>query len=161
MLSDDIYDISHTTNSCLCFALPFRSHSHRSSIHLYNIDSGVEGALFAAENAQPLLKKNASNISAINDRLSKGLSVSSLALDDDDTTRDRKSIFSASLSPNSLSGKSSALREEVVEIMRGNRNCVDCGKDSPDWCCLKFGVVFCSECCGVHRSLGTHISICR
>ena len=86
--------------------------------------------------------------------------MNSLNLDDDDdgdVGRGRVSTFTASLAPSPRK-----VNQAVVDILRENSSCVDCGdSDSPDWCCLKFGVVFCSECCGVHRSLGTHISICR
>lgn len=43
----------------------------------------------------------------------------------------------------------------------GNEKCVDCGKLKPDWGSPKLGILFCVECSGCHRGLGTHISFVR
>ncbi|XP_059666411.1 ADP-ribosylation factor GTPase-activating protein AGD12-like [Cornus florida] len=39
-----------------------------------------------------------------------------------------------------------------------NRGCADCGAPDPKWASANIGVFICLKCCGVHRSLGTHIS---
>ncbi|KAE8710976.1 ADP-ribosylation factor GTPase-activating protein AGD12 [Hibiscus syriacus] len=39
-----------------------------------------------------------------------------------------------------------------------NRTCADCGASDPKWASANIGVFLCLKCCGVHRSLGTHIS---
>lgn len=39
-----------------------------------------------------------------------------------------------------------------------NRICADCGAPDPKWASANIGVFICVKCCGVHRSLGTHIS---
>ncbi|XXG65980.1 hypothetical protein AAC387_Pa05g3548 [Persea americana] len=39
-----------------------------------------------------------------------------------------------------------------------NRTCADCGAADPKWASANIGVFICLKCCGVHRSLGTHIS---
>jgi len=39
-----------------------------------------------------------------------------------------------------------------------NRVCADCGAPDPKWASTTIGVFVCSKCCGVHRSLGVHIS---
>ncbi|KAL3741365.1 probable ADP-ribosylation factor GTPase-activating protein AGD13 isoform X2 [Eucalyptus grandis] len=39
-----------------------------------------------------------------------------------------------------------------------NRFCADCGAPDPKWASANIGVFICLKCCGVHRSLGTHIS---
>ncbi|RWR81840.1 putative ADP-ribosylation factor GTPase-activating protein AGD13 [Cinnamomum micranthum f. kanehirae] len=39
-----------------------------------------------------------------------------------------------------------------------NRTCADCGASDPKWASANIGVFICLKCCGVHRSLGTHIS---
>jgi len=36
--------------------------------------------------------------------------------------------------------------------------CADCGSTSPSWASVNRGVLICSDCCSVHRSLGRHIS---
>ncbi|CAF2125423.1 BnaA03g57220D [Brassica napus] len=39
-----------------------------------------------------------------------------------------------------------------------NRVCADCSAPDPKWASANIGVFICLKCCGVHRSLGTHIS---
>lgn len=41
---------------------------------------------------------------------------------------------------------------------KDNRNCADCAAPDPKWASANIGVFICLKCCGVHRSLGTHIS---
>ncbi|KAL2467418.1 ADP-ribosylation factor GTPase-activating protein AGD12 [Abeliophyllum distichum] len=43
-------------------------------------------------------------------------------------------------------------------VQRDNRVCADCGAPDPKWASANIGVFICLKCCGVHRSLGTHIS---
>ena len=40
----------------------------------------------------------------------------------------------------------------------GNRKCADCGTKNPNWASINLGIMLCMECCGIHRSLGVHIS---
>ncbi|KAL0699194.1 hypothetical protein Bca4012_055316 [Brassica carinata] len=39
-----------------------------------------------------------------------------------------------------------------------NRVCADCGAPDPKWASANIGVFICLKCCGVHRSLGSHVS---
>ncbi|XP_042489499.1 ADP-ribosylation factor GTPase-activating protein AGD12-like isoform X2 [Macadamia integrifolia] len=39
-----------------------------------------------------------------------------------------------------------------------SRASADCGAQDPKWASANIGVFICLKCCGVHRSLGTHIS---
>ncbi|KAF9666575.1 hypothetical protein SADUNF_Sadunf16G0243100 [Salix dunnii] len=43
-------------------------------------------------------------------------------------------------------------------LQSDNRLCADCGAPDPKWASANIGVFICLKCCGVHRSLGTHIS---
>lgn len=43
-------------------------------------------------------------------------------------------------------------------LQKDNRFCADCGAPDPKWASANIGVFICLKCCGVHRSLGTHIS---
>ncbi|XP_074272437.1 ADP-ribosylation factor GTPase-activating protein AGD12-like [Silene latifolia] len=43
-------------------------------------------------------------------------------------------------------------------LLKDNRFCADCGAPDPKWASANIGVFICLKCCGVHRSLGTHIS---
>merc|ERR1712176_550280 len=46
-------------------------------------------------------------------------------------------------------------------VREANPTCADCGRASPDWVSLNFGILICVNCSGVHRSLGTHMSKVR
>ncbi|GER48916.1 calcium-dependent ARF-type GTPase activating protein family [Striga asiatica] len=48
------------------------------------------------------------------------------------------------------------LKELMVQL--DNRVCADCGAPDPKWASANIGVFLCLKCCGVHRSLGTHVS---
>ncbi|XP_059225180.1 ARF GTPase-activating protein Git [Stomoxys calcitrans] len=39
--------------------------------------------------------------------------------------------------------------------------CGDCGASDPSWASINRGILLCSDCCSVHRSLGRHISIVK
>uniref|UniRef100_A0A6N2NKU0 Arf-GAP domain-containing protein n=1 Tax=Salix viminalis TaxID=40686 RepID=A0A6N2NKU0_SALVM len=43
-------------------------------------------------------------------------------------------------------------------LQSDNLLCADCGALGPKWASANIGVFICLKCCGVHRSLGTHIS---
>ncbi|XP_019170392.1 PREDICTED: ADP-ribosylation factor GTPase-activating protein AGD12-like [Ipomoea nil] len=51
-------------------------------------------------------------------------------------------------------------KRRLNELLRqsDNRVCADCGAPDPKWASANIGVFICLKCCGVHRSLGTHIS---
>lgn len=36
--------------------------------------------------------------------------------------------------------------------------CADCGASGPSWASVNRGILICSDCCSVHRSMGRHIS---
>ncbi|GAB4840705.1 ADP-ribosylation factor GTPase-activating protein agd12 [Ancistrocladus abbreviatus] len=43
-------------------------------------------------------------------------------------------------------------------LLKDNRVCADCGAPDPKWASANIGVFICLKCCGIHRSLGRHIS---
>lgn len=53
---------------------------------------------------------------------------------------------------------SSKRRLKDLLLQSDNRVCADCGAPDPKWASANIGVFICLKCCGVHRSLGTHIS---
>ncbi|XP_078428774.1 ADP-ribosylation factor GTPase-activating protein AGD12-like isoform X2 [Wolffia australiana] len=54
------------------------------------------------------------------------------------------------------SGAQMKLRDLIQKS--DNRHCADCGAPDPKWASANIGVFICLKCCGIHRSLGSHIS---
>lgn len=54
-------------------------------------------------------------------------------------------------------------RRRLLELLKvpGNGECADCGKKDPEWASYNLGVFLCTECAGIHRSLGSHVSRVR
>ncbi|GFP84210.1 ADP-ribosylation factor GTPase-activating protein agd12 [Phtheirospermum japonicum] len=57
-------------------------------------------------------------------------------------------------------GRPTSGKRRLKELMvqQDNRVCADCGAPDPKWASANIGVFLCLKCCGVHRSLGAHIS---
>lgn len=57
-------------------------------------------------------------------------------------------------------GRPASGKKRLKELLlkSDNRTCADCGAPDPKWASANIGVFICLKCCGVHRSLGTHIS---
>eukprot|EP00474_Spongospora_subterranea_P010181 CRZ10639.1 hypothetical protein [Spongospora subterranea] len=43
----------------------------------------------------------------------------------------------------------------------GNQECADCGQRDPEWASINLGILVCTNCVGIHRSLGVSISNVR
>ena len=52
----------------------------------------------------------------------------------------------------SHTSSSSAMRQHPLS------SCGDCGAPGPLWAAINRGILLCSDCCSVHRSLGRHVS---
>ncbi|CAL5184146.1 unnamed protein product [Lathyrus oleraceus] len=57
-------------------------------------------------------------------------------------------------------GRPASGRRRLKDLLlqKDNRICADCNSPDPKWASANIGVFICLKCCGVHRSLGTHIS---
>ncbi|XP_044478144.1 ADP-ribosylation factor GTPase-activating protein AGD12-like [Mangifera indica] len=57
-------------------------------------------------------------------------------------------------------GKANSGKRRLRDLLHqsDNRICADCGAPDPKWASANIGVFICLKCCGVHRSLGTHVS---
>ncbi|XP_061339693.1 probable ADP-ribosylation factor GTPase-activating protein AGD13 [Gastrolobium bilobum] len=57
-------------------------------------------------------------------------------------------------------GRPASGRRRLKDLLlqNDNRFCADCKAPDPKWASANIGVFICLKCCGVHRSLGTHIS---
>lgn len=53
--------------------------------------------------------------------------------------------------------------KRLLELLKvpGNNECADCGRKDPEWASCNLGVFLCTECAGIHRSLGSHVSRVR
>jgi stromal membrane-associated protein len=49
------------------------------------------------------------------------------------------------------------LLSDLIKL-EGNNACADCGEPSPGWASVNLGVLICTQCAGVHRSLGVEKS---
>jgi len=47
---------------------------------------------------------------------------------------------------------------ERLQRVQGNDTCADCDADTPKWASRNLGVFLCTQCAGVHRKLGRHVS---
>lgn len=50
---------------------------------------------------------------------------------------------------------------KLLRSIPGNSQCVDCGRQNPDWASVSYGVLMCTICSGRHRSYGVSVSRVR
>jgi hypothetical protein len=58
-------------------------------------------------------------------------------------------------------GDSDTKAMKLARSREGNEKCINCKDCHPEWICMKNGIVFCMECAGIFRGLGTQISSVR
>lgn len=62
-------------------------------------------------------------------------------------------------------GRGGSVLEQIQAAeSKGNTVCADCGaRNAPsiDWASINVGVMLCSRCAGVHRSMGSHLTVVR
>ncbi|XP_054736680.1 ARF GTPase-activating protein Git [Anastrepha obliqua] len=70
-------------------------------------------------------------------------------------TKSNIELRGKSVSNSDLSKMSRTKSRLQVEV------CGDCGASDPSWASINRGILLCSDCCSVHRSLGRHISMVK
>jgi Putative GTPase activating protein for Arf/UBA/TS-N domain len=61
----------------------------------------------------------------------------------------------------SLDPKHQAILMRMQKEQKANDHCADCGAKAPRWASVNIGAFLCISCSGVHRSIGTHVSVIR
>lgn len=51
--------------------------------------------------------------------------------------------------------------DTVIDLIRANPACADCNAANPEWISLNLGIVICTQCAAIHRTLGPQISQVR
>ncbi|CAN7031937.1 unnamed protein product, partial [Brassica rapa subsp. trilocularis] len=88
--------------------------------------------------------------------ISSCLSLSLLSLVRRTTLFDGCYLSTRAMSHSAASSGKRRIRDLLTQS--DNRVCADCGAPDPKWASANIGVFICLKCCGVHRSLGTHVS---
>jgi len=74
--------------------------------------------------------------------------------------KERRRDSSLTAKPKEWTERGIEIREMILKLP-GNTECAECSCKYPDWSSINLGVMICTECAGIHRGLGTHISKVR
>ncbi len=45
----------------------------------------------------------------------------------------------------------------LLQLVPGNRRCMDCNASNPQWASTSYGALLCIECSGCHRHMGVEV----
>lgn len=81
---------------------------------------------------------------------------------DSDLDEDEQSEIDSipTLTPQPLFSNETVTMDECLKV-EGNDICADCSTKFPKWASINIGVFICTNCSGLHRGLGVHISQVR
>jgi len=78
-----------------------------------------------------------------------------------DNAHTKQSLTQSKNTSNTSLEKNNQPIAQILQKVKGNDYCADCGMEKPTWASINLGVLVCLNCSGVHRSLGVHISKVR
>jgi len=73
-----------------------------------------------------------------------------------ETNSSTYSLQSLNTTNENVSKKSQVYQQ--ITSLPGNEKCCDCHSPETKWASINLGITLCIECCGIHRSLGVHVS---
>jgi hypothetical protein len=173
-------------NESFCWTLPSGSHGVPLTLHVWNspkfeLGPDTKGAFLGTATLDNVLTAAGTTKTLILQKRSSRSNVSgsiTIRVDDDSSklsVAENKAApaaahpYTSSLNsalghaggarspPSSLSSADAQLLDEFT-ASEGNKQCADCDSQQPSWASVNNGVLICTACSGVHRSLGVQHS---